>query len=361
MLPLTYAGSLNDVSFPGAGLHGSMHPKARFQSRFYKCDPYRRLISDALADLPALLSASHNRLSRLKTILDSNPTRDTILEGSDRSTLYTFETMFGDLGFGGPGYRNRGKRYLDHIITMTNTMLGSLPTHRLEIWCGDDYISKTPAPGIAPRPDKPNDWWDVRPAEVGGQQWTEIEPHLLCINPENMATQSSYTKSVYGDYDLVVLCPHFLDTFIHSDDELTSPYRALRDVEFDQGAVSLDEIAYYNLAFVMLHELSHSKILLGDIRTDDVKGLADGYGFAEVAYHGESNSDKAVENAAMGLYNHDWSTGSNHDMYEDGPAGDQPDDESDYYPMSIDEGSSDDNTSDSEESSDGDMSIDSVP
>ncbi|KAK2877094.1 hypothetical protein FQN49_001417, partial [Arthroderma sp. PD_2] len=48
-IPLSYAESINNASFPGSNLPRPFRPKIRLHSQFHHCGQYQTVIEDALA------------------------------------------------------------------------------------------------------------------------------------------------------------------------------------------------------------------------------------------------------------------------------------------------------------------------
>ncbi|KAF3480777.1 putative Protein kinase [Arthroderma uncinatum] len=217
---------------------------------------------------------------------------------------------------------------------MLDKLLSRIPSHKVDVWCSEDYMSPTAPPGTPP-PDTPtpehlSDWWDVRPAEDGGQQWLRMHELAFCKNEILIA---SIRAQPTGSTDFIKMCPGHLDRFIAGSNlafDLLAPVR-----RYDNG-VHLDQIRDASTPVVLLHELSHSIILLEvDHRTSmivDLKGQDKGYYWREVIYHATNNAYNALKNAdnfayfvlAMYLHKNHWATGLSEPTFNDGPARDSP-------------------------------------
>ncbi|KAK2853242.1 hypothetical protein FQN49_005268 [Arthroderma sp. PD_2] len=226
------------------------------------------------------------------------------MTGMDRSTLYTFENIFGPI-----------------ILAQDR-----IPSHSLEVWCSEDFMSEIGPPGEEPEnlpaPADMIDMWDLRPAEDGGQKWLRMRRASLCKTGNVVA---SIRVNPPGSTDFIRFCPQHLSRFLAGHElslDLTSPVRQYPD------RIHLDMIRDSSMCGALIHELSHSTLLLDRMFTLDIKGETNGYYWREVIHHAQNNPVLAIKNAdnfqyfvlAMFLNRNHWGTGQSEAMFGSGPA-----------------------------------------
>ncbi|KAF3479623.1 uncharacterized protein GIQ15_06599 [Arthroderma uncinatum] len=200
-------------------------------------------------------------------------------------------------------------------------MKDGIQNHPIELWCGDKFYSKTFPPGTEfPDNTTPEErakcYWDTRPKERGGQRIIE-NTHgckgntIAMVEGINLGTEM---------FDLLIICPKWFDTYWFEQPSMT----ALRGQQFEVKKKHISEIGR-QLATTLIHELSHSRVLLDKRRTYDIIGEKSAYGFKEVYFHAKNNPNNALRNAAdspvqaMYLEGYNWSTGFNEAMFEEAP------------------------------------------
>ncbi|KAM5442712.1 hypothetical protein MferCBS31731_002095 [Microsporum ferrugineum] len=218
------------------------------------------------------------RLRSLQKILDGNPTGETELSGIDRSTLYTFESLYGTV-------------YLPLLPGgMLNRIIDTIPNHPLDIWCDDSFYSTKIPPNIRlPKPKEGRTlFWDTRSADDGGQILTSMEG--TCANGKLYAFNIVNPKA---KRETIVICPSPLSQYSSLGqfqvNMLSAPEKFAKGVHIDKFR--------FSLVFTLIHELSHSILILRDLATSDVKGQVDSYGWKEATFHGDTNHLNAQDNA----------------------------------------------------------------
>ncbi|KAM5441182.1 hypothetical protein MferCBS31731_003609 [Microsporum ferrugineum] len=330
----------NNPYFPGTRLPPSMRSKGRLSQNFHDCEEHQDAIKKSYTDAYYAVGTALKRLNALQSFLQTRPAVDTVIKGIDRSTLYTFETLFGNL-YNGPskGYPEGYKRLkiLFEFDGSKNIRIERLTrldryyhSYRWEIWCSENFLAPLPQDMI---PTDKGDayisklYFDDRPEGLGGQR--RIYCPLRCGGKSNvraMTLHFSATQSPSGSYDIVVLCPWYFDNWFGGDDTLNSPLDGLRQHQFDDKSVHLDMISRKTLALTLIHEITHSlKLFPYPMRaTRDF-----GYYFDQITKLAQEDPDDAIYNAdntayfvideAMRMDMYDWSEGFNKPMYADTP------------------------------------------
>ncbi|KAK2861139.1 hypothetical protein FQN49_004505 [Arthroderma sp. PD_2] len=296
------------------------------------CDAAQtQLITSALEEAPHMITVTYNRLVALEAILHRYPDGNLRVSGIDRSTLYTYEAMFGSAYAGPQGDNTKLFERLRYLVVLFKRMKDGLLNLPMEIWCNHSYKSKNFPPDYQfPAHIPPNErgpyYWDTRPAERGGQRLTlDRGP----CGTGTMAATVPMDNTGIGTFDLLYICMREYQTLWSADPSMAT----IRETQFHPFSRYLDdrEIAKH-LSSILIHELSHSKTLLTSQRTFDRVGRDKAYGFHEVYYHARTNPNHALTNAdniayftiAMYLSKFNWSIGSNKPMYDDGPLRDSP-------------------------------------
>ncbi|KAK2839318.1 hypothetical protein FQN49_006256 [Arthroderma sp. PD_2] len=325
----------NNASFPGARLPPSMRPKVRVTQNFHDCAAHQDTIERSYVDAHAMIRPALQRVETLRIFLQRDPTADTEISGIDRSTLYTFETFFGKLYRAPATSHPEGFERLDILKDRLNRLDIHYTSHRLEIWCSENFLTKLPQHLIPP--DKGDEYlsklyFDNRPADLGGQD--RLYTPIRC-GGENKVKAMTYSYGVFkspsGSYDLVVLCPwYFGEWFSDPPVLLHFPMGELRTHRFEDRSMHLDRFAHESLAVTLIHELSHSLRLFPypHRATRDTGG----YGFKQITKTADQYPEDAIYNAdntayfvlAMYLNLFDWSTGFNTPMFADAPFGTSP-------------------------------------
>ncbi|KAK2853241.1 hypothetical protein FQN49_005267 [Arthroderma sp. PD_2] len=320
------------MSFPGSNLPLSMRPKMRFSTKFYTCEGHEDRIERSLAGVRHAFVMTRYRLRNLRNFLETNPTGDSEMKGIDRSTLYTFESIYGPVYIPKNAGGYIGAHRINHVMGMLDKLIDRIPSHGLDIWCSDDFLDEMPPPGTErPEVNVPKDqglFYDLRTVEEGGQRWIITYP---CENASLVAVLHR-TRLTLVDRDTIRICPRVMEALPPSDPILDDTRIAAR--AFEDG-VPLDSFHSSSLANTLIHELSHSYIILGSLATDDVDGMH-AYYWEGITYHATEPA-RALRNAdnfayfavvlpskAMLLGKNHWGTGLSEPMLKDGPARDSP-------------------------------------
>ncbi|KAJ6123042.1 hypothetical protein N7512_005507 [Penicillium capsulatum] len=207
------------------------------------CSPaQKQTITDGLTDVKSAAKSTTDRLQRLLHLLQSNTPRTGIV-AEDRSTLQTFETIFGtvlhDSSDSGASMKNTiGKARVATIkarAEKVTSTLGSSAEPQLFYYCSEEFFEET-CDGI----------WDQRPAHEGGQRYVDVSP--TCAQDSRL---NGYTWNVNGgNQDYTVLCPGKWASWSNN--------RLLSIQDRSLLGTSLDDISKRYVALTMMHELLHS-------------------------------------------------------------------------------------------------------
>ncbi|KAK2865142.1 hypothetical protein FQN49_003876, partial [Arthroderma sp. PD_2] len=135
-----------------AGIHS---PKSRFSTEVYQCTHLEEaLINSALNDARLALRAAAMRLDSLAGILERKPGIADTISGIDRVTQWTFESIYVapwrvEMDEEDKALNVRGLDMVKKLHYIIERMLDGFNDDGyplLEIWCGDDFFSKTLPP-----------------------------------------------------------------------------------------------------------------------------------------------------------------------------------------------------------------------
>ncbi|KAK2877256.1 hypothetical protein FQN49_001295 [Arthroderma sp. PD_2] len=301
------------------------------------------MIDNAYSQTLEIIIATHTRLEALKAILDRKPKADFMISGLDRSTLYTYETMFGVAYLGRNKDNTLPFKRLYRVLKIFSLMKDGFADHPIELWCNNEYLTKDiPKDFVYPVNFAPADiekcYMDSRPADRGGQRVT-VE-RSICKDGDGEASETIVGDDSPGPQAVVENIDTGTDTFdllrVCCTPRNAVKWReqpsmsVVRATPFAIQGVHIEEFSDF-LPTVLTHELSHSERLLGFRKTLDIIGRESAYGFDEVCYHADHNPKDAIKNAdniaffaiAMYLRGYDWSTGYNEGMYKKARFGDE--------------------------------------
>ncbi|KAK2821745.1 hypothetical protein FQN49_007716, partial [Arthroderma sp. PD_2] len=192
-------------------------------------------------------------------------------------------------------------------------MINGIPDLELDIWCNEDFLSDK-APEGEPQgtgvdqEEGSKDYWDNRPLADGGQKWMRLEDESMSRTDETVpwSAKGGRLEGAAAGYE------------VHAGES--------------KHGTPLDSIRDGSLCTTLVHELSHSYVLVDDYATEDVKGMEDSYGWREATFIAQTDVDRALENAdnlacfvlAMFLSENHWGTGIAEDMFADGFAFQSP-------------------------------------
>ena len=107
------------------------------------------------------------------------------------------------------------------------------------------------------------EYWDTRPAERGGQTVRSFH-HLQGSCRDNKLGLMAFLEGSHGAAtETITFCPNALKGF--SGESLKS----VRDKTYGNGERTLDDIRDKVLGINLLHELSHSELVLGKDEEDE--------------------------------------------------------------------------------------------
>ncbi|KAF3480776.1 putative Protein kinase [Arthroderma uncinatum] len=252
-----------------------------------------------------------------------------VVPGIERSTLYTFESLFGFVSRGKDGYPGRWK--VERILNRLNVLIAGLENLRIDMWCNDAFLSPDAPPGTPPHDSPPTPgsavWWDSRPLADDGQKWMKIADDVFCINPNTHAVNPvvavTYSNPTSRIPLLMKICPDTLAEMVRTSIQTDMRHRPRLHID----GISLDSVRDGSLTTTLIHELTHSDFLLGDDVTEDIEGMESAYGWAEAVYIARVSENDALENAdnfalfvlAMFLSLNHWGTGVSEKMFDAAP------------------------------------------
>ncbi|KAK2855752.1 hypothetical protein FQN49_004881 [Arthroderma sp. PD_2] len=346
-LRLGYAFAYNRTSFPGFGLSPNIGPKMRVSIQVGDCGR-RELdtIQDAYMGTLDVIEAARRRLAALEPIIKSKPSGNSMMAGIERSTMYTYETLFGTIYRGRTADNSQVFNRLDYVLgEAINPALEPLSSvrfneltiaidiyrkledgfrgHPIELWCHDRYLTKEFPPEFFfpinyPDNKREETYWDSRPENRWGQR-ARYRPSR-CTG----SILASPTPDETGErpFDLLKVCPPWFENRWFAEASLFN----IRGQRWGRREKHLNEY-WAHLSVVLTHEITHSHIILGYKATQDIVGQRSAYGYQEANYHATTNPEMAIRNAdnyalfalAMYLDAYDWSLGANDPMYDDGP------------------------------------------
>ncbi|EEP77205.1 predicted protein [Uncinocarpus reesii 1704] len=268
----------------------------------YGCSPEETNVLDAAyGAVNYALMRAIDRTERLIYILEDDYGPEDEILGFDRSTLMVFEAIFGPVYFGTdqPAERERGIAIVHHIQdTLRRYDRGFEAPSFVELRCSEDWV-------LAEAPEEMNidliepEAWDDRPAHLGGQVIFETNANQRhrCEDSDLYAYKLWVPDSTYGGHDLLVFCP---STFarIWEDPSYSISLRELRSRQLP-GHTPLDDICDGNLACSMIHELTHSDVIMeGEPLYDEVgRDNRPAYGWVRITDLGWHYPEKAGSNA----------------------------------------------------------------
>ncbi|RJE24638.1 hypothetical protein PHISCL_03004 [Aspergillus sclerotialis] len=255
-----------------------------------------------------------SRSEDLKDYLKSYPTE---LPADDHvlSALYTFQAIFRAVNFADIHELHDAEEDIDGLISTAESLRTALENTNPPIWelyCRDtDWLHHIQG----------YSYWDDRPAERGGQKTMDLTSiEGSCDDNKNLVAFMTFDarNNPAVPVEAITFCSKSLDGFT------TETLQEMQRQSFATGNMHIEQVALDKMSLSLIHEMSHSRAVLGstdayiDATYENDNGDKEtAYGWKAITTLRRQSTKDALDNAdsfayyvaAMYLDNNDWASG----------------------------------------------------